>query len=280
MTEKLNRYFILSAIAFFQFLTSCNKFIFIPNGTVINGDQQYYLNGSIKLAINVWGDFNIYNQKLKRGVRVDKLYPQDKNILNDLEVKRRETRFLFSAVPTVEPYYHFIAFLRNAEPENMKVYKVKYDKDTLLYYYRILTIPKFEIAETLIPFRKKYVEFLYYNHTPNDCPDCDVNDMSLRNSRQLQKGGEFSEILKRYGDSTGTHSMSFNIPRSKILKNKTALLTVYKIDAEQNLKELENFKFLRPNAGHIELKLPAGDYLIRYSDLYHRVVWSENTTVK
>ncbi|HVS94702.1 MAG TPA: hypothetical protein VHE59_21835 [Mucilaginibacter sp.] len=276
MSQKI-KYLTLLAIAFIQFCTGCNKFIFIPGGTVIKGeDHQYYLNDSIKLTINVWGDFNIYNRKLKKGVRVDKIYTGDKRILADLNIKSGQTKLLFSAVPTVEPYYHFVAFIREARPENMKLYKPKYDKDTLLYYYRILTISKVEIAETLIPFHRKYIEFLYYNHIPNDCPYCDVDDMSLRNSRQLQKGGEFYQVLNSYSNPLSSEPVIFNIPASKVLKNKTGLVRAYNINAEQNSKALISFKFLEPNTGRIELNLPPGQYLIQYSDLNHKLIWDQH----
>ncbi len=55
---------------------------------------------------------------------------------------------------------------------------------------------------------------------------------------------------------------------------------VYKINSEQNAKELEIFKFLKPNINHIELNLCAGDYLIRYFDLNHKLIWGQHAIIK
>ncbi len=194
--------------------------MFFPDGTVMNVDHQYYLNDSLKLSIYVLGDFNIYNHKLRKGVKINKLYPQDTRVLNYLNLKPSQMNLLFSAEPVIDPYYHFVALLRNSSFIDFTSYKLKYKNDTLLYYYRHLKTKKFEIAETIIPYHKSYIEFVHYNTPLNNCQYCDMDEISMVNSMRVLQGSElkFYDLLNQYNDSCKSNPTSFNIPYSKVLK--------------------------------------------------------------
>jgi hypothetical protein len=169
----------------------CSSYRFVATGKNINAlredstYQQCYINDSLNLSIEVPGDFNNYKVGLNKGLKLSALYSKDKRILTKLGFKPSIIQILFSATPTLEPYYNLIAFV-NKEERDFTLYDKKLEGDKILYFYKKATVKNRQIAEALIPYRNSYIGFVYYGFEQS-CSFCDFDDIVERSAKSIMK---------------------------------------------------------------------------------------------
>ncbi len=267
-------YFIIDLLV----LTSCNKYFFSKDGTIINGQNHLYINDS--LNIDIPGDFNYYKKDINKGVKVNSFYPNDKKILKELKIKASEVLILFSAKPVIEPFYNLLAVKRNNKSVNLKLFKTKVYADTLLYYYKIQILKNREIEETLIPYKKDFIELIYYGDLSSQCHYCDIEDISIKFSHKLvsKSLSNFIDHLSNCDTIDTTKHIIIDIPVKKLLRNQKGLIGVRKSDNSKAIKSYESFKILKPGVTHLDIGVCQGNYLIQYMDLEHNLLWEEKLT--
>jgi hypothetical protein len=269
-------------IALFIGLTlynSCSSYKFQRTGTYINGFSALYYNDSLRLCLDMPGDFEKYNPKYHTGIRLDSFYANDKRVLRKLHISKTKTSILYSVIPIVSPYYNFIAVLRDSSDINLKHYQHKIYLDTLQFYYKIQETKKIELEETLIPYKSYYIEFIHYNNKINECPFCDIEEITIKNRYRILKGHAFDYKNYLSQCETTTNPALISIPQEKVLQNNRGLLIAYKVDTILKTREFETFQILKPGQNQTELNICPGNYLIRYTDLNHHLFWSVNKKV-
>lgn len=272
----------LIVLSILSLYSSCSRYVFEPRGTYVSGKRSIYYNDSLKLCLDIFGDYTKYNRKTNKGIRFDALYPGDKKILHKLHVPHDDTRILFSTIPIISPFHNIITLLRDSGAVDLKHYRHKIYLDTLQFYYDTLHIKKLEIEETLIPYRDKYIEFVYYNTRINDCPYCDIEDLTIKNRYRILRGNE-SDISSDQSpclDSGNSKILPVEIPAGQLLKNKSGLLVAYRLKRNSDEKELETFKILSPRVNETDLSVCPGDYNIKYMSLDHNLIWQRNMSIK
>jgi hypothetical protein len=268
-------YFIILSIALLS--SSCTKYLFERNGTYISGNSDIYYNDSLRLCLNIYGDYQKYDPTIKKGIKFDVLYPHDSKIMRKLRLHKANTRVLFSTIPIISPYFNLIAVIRDSADVNLKHYQHKIYLDTLQFYYKTQEVKKMELEETLIPYKNYYIEFIYYNSNINECHFCDIEELTIKNRYRILKGHAFD-----YHDNLSqceTAKNSISIPQEKVLKSQPGLLIAYKVDTILKTRQLETFQLLKSGQNQTEINICPGNYVIRYMDLNHHLFWSINKKV-
>jgi hypothetical protein len=166
---------------------SCSSYKFVAmgqNASVLQEDstyQQCIINNGLKLKIELPGDFNNYKVKTDKGLKLTAFYTGDKRMLRKLHLKPSQTQILFSAKPTLEPYYNLVGFINTGDTAHLGFDK-KMEGNKILYYYKKTGTGGMQLAEALIPYGNQYVGFIYYSFD-RSCSFCDFDATVSRNAK-------------------------------------------------------------------------------------------------
>ena len=253
---------------------SCSSYKFQKDGTFINGNTALYYNDSLKLCLDIFGDYEKYDPKIKKGIKLDALYPNDSKVMRQLRLNKANTKVLFSTIPIISPYFNLIAVMRDSADVNLKHYQHKIYLDTLQFYYKIQEDKRTELEEALIPYQNHYIEFIYYNSKLNECHFCDIEELIIKNHYRILKGHAFDCNDDLSQCITPKNSIPILIPQEKVLQGQPGLLIAYKVDTTSKTKQLETFQILKSGQNQTELNICPGDFVIKYMDLGHHLFWS------
>ncbi len=136
-----------------------------------------------------------------------------------------------------------------------------------------------ELEETLIPYKNYYIEFIHYNNKINECPFCDIEEITIKNRYRILKGHAFDYHDNLSQCETTKNPALISIPQEKVLKSQPGLLIAYKVDTILKTRQLETFQLLKSGQNQTEINICPGNYVIRYMDLSHHLFWSINKKV-
>ena len=262
-------------------MCSCStKYFFAPSGTLIPANDYFYFNDSLKFALAIPGDFAFFTYKAGKGLRVKSLYKNDKKVLKKARIAASQTEILFSAEPIIEPDYHLIALLIDTAKFAVTTFDARKDHDTMRYYVKevhLQGLDRYEVKETVVPYKNKYLLFIYYGLKTSACPFCDVDYITRDVSRRLQqeKTMNFAGSKSECDTAKNAGILSIDVPGKFLQKDKPGLILVNKVDQTDKSRHFETFGILEVGMGHIDLNVCAGNYLIKYVDFDGKILWEQ-----
>jgi|GEM_PF-1343366 len=261
-------------------LGSCKSYDFAQNGYVINGDP-YYQNIDKKLTLELFEDYTLYTPKLRKGIRIDALYPHQRRLLKRLGLSPSNTEILFSAEPTRSPFYRVISYVNRDNKVDTSAYVPHYIEGQR-YLFRKIVDKGVDVFDAVFPVGEKLIGLIYYSPNTSDSAYYDFERLIRNNMRSATKdGGHFFLPDKTdipCGDEA-VESIDVEIPRVKQLTGIYTLITIYNI-SDVHTGKLAVYTLINP--GQLPLvafKVCKGRYRIEYTDLKHNLIWSEEREI-
>jgi hypothetical protein len=266
--RKLKYFFI---ILFVLVYASCAHYNFIPKSAYLN-DNSLYFNDSLKLSIQLPGDFILYSPKNKNGIRLKRLCKRDKKVLKMLGLNTDNSTILFAGAPNIPPFYNLICVLQDSKNDNISstVSKQKIDG--------------FDIATGTIQYNGKLVKLIYYNKPDIECPYCDIDSIIMTNSKRINmqtiKGSYYNEP-NNCNYASGAKAYSYHFPTTFNWKKNRSILEVYTVDQADSSKKLYGYRLLDKHASDsVTLKLCPGDYLIKLRSPKNKTLFDTSVMIK
>ena len=135
-------------------------------------------------------NFYPYQDGGETGVKLNKFYAQDIDVLKKIGLKNRGSKVLFSAVPNSSPQYHLLAVLHQKNlPNTVGFEKREVGKDQY-YLQKDFELGRLDIRQVLIPFEKgkKMLSLVYYISSEKhlNCKFCKLDYLAKINAINLQ----------------------------------------------------------------------------------------------
>ena len=263
--NTLKRYLIFATL---MISTGCTHFNFAPRSAYLN-DNSLYFNDSLKLSIQLPGDFILYSHQNKNGIRLKSLCKEDKNILNILGLTPNNSIILFTGAPDVPPFYNLIGVVQD------------YKDSSITHTVSKQKIDDIDIGTGIIPFGKKMVKLIYYNKPDKECPYCDIDWITTSNreriSAQIIDSGYYNDLNNCA--ATGSAYNYTNPPAYR--QKKKFILEAYTIDQAESSKKLYSYCLLDGRRGDsVTFKLCAGNYLFKLRNLDNKTLADSSVVIK
>ena len=250
---------------------SCMRYSFAPKSAYLN-DNSLYFNDSLKLSIQLPGDFILYSPKNKNGIRLKRLCKEDRNILKVLGLTPNNSTILFAGAPDVPPFYNLICVMHYAG-DNSIVQPVSKQK-----------IDGIDIGIGTIRYNGKFIKLIYYNKPDKECHYCDIDSITMTNIRrintQMIKGCYYND-LGNCGSEDSAKYYSYKVPVTVNWKKNRSILEVYTVDEADSSKKLYSYRLLdKQTDDSVALKLCPGNYLIKVRNLKNKTLFDNRVIIK
>jgi hypothetical protein len=164
------------------FLSSCSSRKFAKESVFVE-DVDEYFNPALKINVWTYMNFYPYQDGGETGVKLNKFYAQDIDVLKKIGLKNRGSKVLFSAVPNSSPQYQ-----KNL-PNTVGFEKREVGKDQY-YLQKDFELGRLDIRQVLIPFDKgkKMLSLVYYISSEKhlNCKFCKLDYLAKINAINLQ----------------------------------------------------------------------------------------------
>lgn len=243
-------------------LVSCRNYPFAKNGHFIDGVDEYF---NLTQQANVWlyMDYLAYNGNY--GVRLDSLYPKDRDIFKRLGLKGRAVRVLFTAKPKNRLNYHLAVLQHRRGGFDYSHYE-KFQGKQGFYFYKDFELDFLVVRHVVIPSaHHKLMSMVYYVDKDKHANDGFkmLNYLAEINAQELQ----LNEGFRNFWQITDCHedklNLTFKIRQELTKKEKIVYLQMYTL--YENSRGISYAKILtRKDPDSLSLALCPNSYALEY----------------
>jgi len=274
------RYLSLAIIGFLCItLGGCTTSRFARGG-IFTQDVDLYFNPKEKVNVWVYENYKPYPDELKKGLRMDSLYSDDKAVMQSFDLwTRRGTKILFSSFTTGSPTYHLVAITHHKASIDTAGYVRKtYNK---AYYYQKddSLANQVDIRHVYIPYgQNKALSLLYYTQRAQHqaCPFCKVVYLANINAEELQM--KKNRLMQwQVFDTEQQRLEDVTIPLKRLKKTK-----YIKIYADYGTQTgVHVFRILdKKGRQEMPLKLGPNNYFVHYLDKSYQTIRQDTIQVE
>jgi len=257
--------FMKISIIFFLLIgmVSCSSYRFAKKGHFIAGVDEYF---NLDQQINVWlyMDYLPYNGST--GLRMDSLYPKDREILDLVGLKRKGRQVLFTAKPKNRLNYHLAVLKHRRNDFDYSSY-ARFDGKSAHYFYKDFEYDFLVIRHVIIPYDGKLsISMVYYVDKDKHASDgfkmlnylADINAQELQLKEPFRNFWQVSDCL-----DNRKLPLTFKIRQNLTKKEKIVYLQMYTL--YENNKGISYAKILtEKDPDSLSLLLCPNSYAIEY----------------
>ncbi|WP_131555170.1 hypothetical protein [Sphingobacterium deserti] len=244
-------------------MVSCTNYRFAKKGHFIDGVDEYF---NLDQQINVWlyMDYLAYNGNT--GLRMDSLYPKDREIFDLVGLKGKGGQILFTAKPKNRLNYH-LAVLKHRRSDFDYSSYARFDGKSAHYFYKDFEYDFLVIRHVIIPYDgKRLISMVYYVDKDKHASDgfkmlnylADINAQELQLKEPFRNYWQVSDCL-----DNNKLSLTFKIRQNLTKKEKFVYLKMYTL--YENNKGISYAKILtRKDPDSLSLSLCPNSYAIEY----------------
>lgn len=263
-------------------LFGCKSSRFAKGGVFVDGVDRYF-NTELENS-NVWLYMDIKPFEYgSSGLKTKQLYAEDKKVLESVGIRRKGTKFLFSAVPESNPKYHLIAIRHNNNVKNLEGYK-RMEYETAHYFQKDLEKARLDIRHIYIPYGKQGgLSLIYYISTEGhlSCRFCKIDYLARINALELQQKAIENLNWQIIESTDGGPRKSISLkPKSKILNSHRHIFLKVYLDFQNGNTGLQYFQILKPDENKdVDLLLCPGKYYLEYQDSKLNMLYRDTVNV-
>ncbi len=258
--------YLFQLCAFILLFSSCASYKIAQEGVKMDKVDQYFNNREV---IQVWLYLE-YDQDVVRqgGVRVDKLYKNDKKVLKSINLSSKGSRILFSVKSTHTPAHHLVAVKHRKIRIDTALYTHKYYNDSY-YYQKDFHQEDIDIRQAIIPYGKRYaLSLVSYTDKENNAQRpfhkldylANINAYYLQHPDQRQPYWQVSECPE-------AKQVECLLSLDKNILNKKKLSCISLFAYHDIDPDIVYFKVLSPKERELSLKLCPAKYVIKYQTI-------------
>lgn len=271
------RIIIFAQLVAILLLSGCRGYSFLSNGVMVDEDPTYY-NEESQIALDVFGDYTLYNKDTKKGFSTTKLNRLDKRLLRKLKVPKH-AKVLFSGTPDIQPFYNLVALVEQHNMDQSSPSYQGYDRlmegDQLLYYYNKSEQMNKRVYHAIIPRATTNIHLLYYQNTDDECVYCDIERLAKMTSSSTEhKAITYPNTTFAAPQGTGK-TVQIEIPQ----RTKADHLGVVKFYDTSNRMFL-GFSVIEGNQHTLTFALPPGNYRWKYTALNGQILSEDTVSVQ
>ncbi len=271
------RVIILTKLVATLLLSGCSGYKFLSNGVMVDGDPTYY-NEESQIALDVFGDYTLYNEDTEKGFSTTKLDRLDKKLLRKLKVSKH-AKVLFSGTPDTQPFYNVVALVEQNNIDQKSPIDQGYqpftEGDQLLYYYNKSELMNKRIYHAIIPRATANIHLLYYQNTDDDCVYCDIEQLAKMNSSSAERKAISYPNTTFEATDGMVKTVQIEIPQRK----KADDLGVVKF-YDANKRMFLGFSVIEGNQDSLTFSLPPGNYSWKYTALNGQILSEDTLTIQ
>lgn len=245
------------------FFSGCASYKFAADG-VKPMDVDQYVN--VEEGIQVWLYLDYDNDIVRgEGLRLDRLYEDDRWILKLIDLPKRSSKVLFSVKSSRQPAHHLLAIKQPMPKLDTALYTYTHHNDSH-FYQRDLVRDDTEIRHVIIPYEARYALHLVYFADKSDNVQqpfhkidylARINAYYLQHPEEQKPFWQVNECAKLPGDP---YDLRVEPEVLKMYKLPAISLTAY----DEVNPSLTYFKVLTPEDKLLSLRLCPATYLIKY----------------
>lgn len=213
--------------------------------------------------ISVWIYLDFHGEDPDRGIRTDRLYPMDSEIIKRLGLDKPSHTVLFSATPQKWPFYHLMAVKHKRENWELETYSKIVSKDGV-YYQRDFSWNGMIVRHLFIPYAKKTgLSLVYYNtrDAHQECPFCELDHLLSINLKSVPFPSKESFRAWQVWDCPDDQQVSYRLPSDLIepTGHRRMFLRIY--ERFEDRKLLSYFRIVdRSEKNTVSVHLCPGEY--------------------
>lgn len=261
---------------FFFILAGCSSYKFESKAHFMNDVDEYF---NLKEERNIWVYMSyVQDQQDDYGVRLNRFYPRDLQVLKKTGLRSSAMRTLFSAVPKTSPRYHLVVLKhKNANFDYRSFAKVTTAASH--YFYEDLKLDSLDIRHVLIPYGDdQRISMVYYIDTTANkrAPFSQLAYLAEINAKELQEKTPFSKSWQVFDCDRrllDSHTIVFN--KKLLKKNKVLYAKLYALYGKEEGIHFAHV-LTKESPASVAVKLCPNNYRLDYFTQKGKLVFSQD----